>query len=78
MDANIVKTMDGQEQKLASRVKKTHCSVPSCDSYLEKGLFKFPQKESLKKLWLKALNMDSHVQRDTVCIKHFRENMIIA
>ena len=64
MDANIVKTMDGQEhigtnnlckmecianpvvenvepfcskQKLASRVKKTHCSVPSCDSYLEKG-----------------------------------------
>ena len=52
---------------------KRHCCVPCCDSYINKGLFKFPQKESLKRLWLEALNMDSHGPRDIVCIKHFRE-----
>ena len=52
---------------------KRHCCVLCCDSYINKGLFKFPQKESLKRLWLEALNMDYHAPRDTVCIKHFRE-----
>ena len=53
--------------------KKKHCKVQSCESYLEKGMFGFPKENSLKKLWLEALNIDSHAIGDKVCIKHFRE-----
>ena len=54
-------------------VKKKRCIVPSCDSYLEKGMFSFPKEDSKKKLWLEAINLDSHGPYDVVCIKHFRE-----
>ena len=53
--------------------KKRRCVVPCCDSFMDKGLFYFPQKTPLKRLWLEALNLDSHAPEDKVCLKHFRE-----
>ena len=52
---------------------RKHCIVPSCHSYLEKGMFSFPKEDYKKRLWLEAINLDSHKPGDTVCIKHFRE-----
>ena len=36
-------------------------------------MFSFPKIAYMKKLWLEALNIDSHKPGDMVCIKHFRE-----
>merc|ERR1712061_903573 len=36
-------------------------------------MFGFPQDVNFKRLWLEALNLESHGLRDSVCIKHFRK-----
>ena len=53
--------------------RKYHCIVPCCDSYLDKGIFHFPKNDSLKKLWIEALKLNSVGPSALVCIKHFRE-----
>ena len=52
---------------------KNHCCVPGCESYLDKGMFGFPKDLNLKRLWLEALNLESHGLKEAVCIKHFRK-----
>ena len=53
--------------------RKYHCIVPCCDSFLDKGIFHFPKNDSLKKLWIEALKLNSVGPSALVCIKHFRE-----
>ena len=50
---------------------KHKCSVPGCGFYMETRRYNFPKIESLKKQWLKALNMKSCGTKSIVCEKHF-------
>ena len=52
---------------------KRHCCVPLCESYLQRGMFKFPKDRNLKAKWLTAVNLEVHRPGDLVCFKHFRE-----
>ena len=57
---------------MKKRIRKRHCKVPFCDSFLENGLFSFPKDISLKKEWLEVLNLPAHGPSDKVCFYHFK------
>ena len=57
---------------MKKRIRKRHCKVPFCDSFLENGLFSFPKDISLKKEWLEVLNLPAHGPSDKVCLNHFK------
>ena len=59
--------------KMSKKTAKQHCCVPLCESYLQRGMFKFPKDRNLKAKWLTAVNLEVHRPGDLVCFKHFRE-----